>query len=145
MADIATIWNADDVSADWAMNGADLQTDDTLQTAALISIFTDRRAGPDDVIPDGTNDARGWWGDDPEHPIGSRLWLLNRAKRTNETLQRAKDYIIEALQWIIDDGAAARIDVEVEWATPTGLLGRFLIWDKDGRTVATQFNYTWSN
>jgi phage gp46-like protein len=81
----------------------------------LMSLFTDRQARDDDVIPDGPNDPRGWWGDtNPLHPIDSRLWLLDRSKQTQEVLARAHDYIVEALQWMLDDGVLAFFDMTIE-------------------------------
>lgn len=145
MTDIATIWDVANLRGDWVMNGADLQADTGIQTAVLISVFTDRRAASDDAISDGTGDPRGWWGDDdPSYPIGSRLWLLARAKQTNETLQRAKDYLIEALRWLLDDGAAARIDVKVQWMAAGELGAIVTLYRQDGRKVVTQFNYVWN-
>lgn len=124
--------------------GGDLQTGDDLATAILISLFTDRMAEPDDAITDGTNDPRGWWGDQfSTVPIGSRLWLLDRSKQTQETLQRAYDYIIEALQWLIDDGVVAKFDVRVEW-TKSGMLGAQVIaYKQDGSTVAAAYSWAW--
>ncbi|MEE9357459.1 phage GP46 family protein [Candidatus Vondammii sp. HM_W22] len=100
---------------DLALNGADLATDDSLQTAVIISLFTDRRAETDDTIPDGTDNRRGWWTDtlaDIEGDrIGSRLWLLAREKQLPDVLARAKEYAEEALQWLIDDGVASAVSV----------------------------------
>ena len=84
--------------------------------AVIISLFTWRRARPDDDLP---GDLRmGWWGDSvPEIPndrIGSRLWLLSRAKLTAETVARAREYAEEALAWLVEDGVAARVTVESE-------------------------------
>ncbi|MCW7416186.1 phage GP46 family protein [Escherichia coli] len=59
MADIAIVW--DKGCGSLQLNGADLLTDDSLMTAVLISLFTDRRALTSDEIPDGTRDRRGWW------------------------------------------------------------------------------------
>ncbi|NNM69859.1 MAG: phage GP46 family protein [Gallionella sp.] len=146
MSDILTSWDVANLRGDWVQQsvpGADLESDSGLQTAVLISIFTDRAALPDDVIPDGSGDPRGWWGDDPEHPIGSRLWLLHRAKQTNETLLRAKDYLIEAVQWLIDDGAVAKFDIVVQWAAPSLLGATVTAYRQDGQTVAIKFNYDW--
>ncbi|MFM0220017.1 phage GP46 family protein [Paraburkholderia caledonica] len=82
----------------------------------LVSIFTDRTSNPDDVIPDGAGDPRGWRGDiGEEKPIGSRLRLLDRLTQTQEVLNNARDYINEALQWLIDDGVVASIDVQTQW------------------------------
>lgn len=114
MTDTSTIWNPGQLSADWNLVGSQLQSGGDLETAFLISLFTDRIANPDDVIPDGTTDPRGWWGDDAQQPIGSRLWLLERVKLTNAVAGRAKDYVVEALQWLIDDGVLTRVDVSTE-------------------------------
>lgn len=59
MADIAVVW--DQGCGSLQLNGADLLTDNSLLTAVIISLFTDRRALDSDEIPDGTRDRRGWW------------------------------------------------------------------------------------
>lgn len=141
MADITIIWSPVDGRGDWTFApGGDLDTGDDLANAILLSLFTDRPANKDDVIPDGTADRRGWWGD---HELGSRLWLLERAKQTTETLQRAKDYITEALQWLIDDGAVARFDIFVEWTRRSTLGARVTAYRTDGRTVALTYAWAW--
>ena len=105
MADISTIWNS--TNGDWQLSGKSLASGKDLLTAVVISLFTDRQAEPDNPISDGTDDLRGWWGDTGSDRIGSRLWLLERSKRTQATLQLAQGYIAEALQWLIDDGVVA--------------------------------------
>lgn len=145
MSDIATVWSGPlNGSGDWQLDGADLLAGDDLQTAVLISLFTDRVAQPDDVIPDGTTDPRGWWADDPEHPVGSRLWLLDRAKQTTETLASAQDYIVEALQWLIDDGVAAAVDVVVQWVRPRLLGAQIIVRRVDGTTRPFNFSWAWN-
>lgn len=142
--DIATLWSPDLGRGDWAVAGPALQDGGDLATAVLISLFTDRSANPGDVIPDGTTDRRGWWGDEGEdHPIGSRLWLLDRAKQTNETLARAKDYMAEALQWLIDDGVAASIDIYAEW-TRRGTLGAQITVHQPGKSAPTTLSFAWA-
>lgn len=47
--------------AEWREGNGDLVNGDDLQTAMIISLFTDRVARDDDDI-DG-EDRRGWWGD----------------------------------------------------------------------------------
>jgi phage gp46-like protein len=145
MADITTVWDVMRSRGDWVISGADLLSGDDLSSAILISAFTDRTALPDDAIPDGTTDPRGWWGDISQlYPIGSRLWLLDRAKQTNETLRRAYDYLTECLQWLIDDGVVARFDIQVEW-TRQSMLGALIIARRnDGTTQATAFAWAWN-
>lgn len=101
--------------------------EDTLYSSIVISLLTDRRAHADDELPTHQQpgnplppDRRGWCGDalaDIEGDrYGSRLWLLERAKQTEETRRRAIFYCKEALQWIVDDGHATSIEVTAAWA-----------------------------
>lgn len=124
MADIATVWNGS--TGDWVLAGAQLAEDDGLQTAVALSLFTDRVAEPDDVLPSEQSTRRGWWGDAyadvPGDRIGSRLWLLARAKQTAEVLRQAQVYATEALQWLVDDGVAREVLVAAERARE-GVLG----------------------
>lgn len=137
MRDIGIAWNVADGWGDWAdvrqdaafaeLTNASAQTsgfavDGDLVAAVLVSLFTDRRASPDFVPPDGTGDRRGWWADAYEvEPIGSRLWQLERAKRTRQTLLQAKDYCTEALAWLQRDGIASSVNVLTFWAGRTTL------------------------
>lgn len=142
MADIAISWDSANSRGDWTMNGPVLATGNDIDTAILISIFSDRMAQPGDVIPDGTNDPRGWWADD-EVLIGSRMWLLRRAKQTTQTLQLAYDYLAEALQWMVDDGVASRFDITTQWVR-TGMLGAVIVaWSPTG-TLLSKGQYAWA-
>lgn len=151
--DIATFWSPPDGRGDWLQSGPLLVSGHDLETSVLISLFTDRRADPDDAIADGSGDPRGWWGDLYEPtPIGSKLWLLDRAKKTEATRQRAQDYIEDALAWLVDDGIAAAVRVTVQWqaqlqgsgADPSrGFLAAAIEVDEpSGRGVV--FNYQWA-
>lgn len=140
MSDTAITWIPTQGIGDWSLSGGQLLTGDDIETALYISLFSDRVANPDDVIPDGSGDPRGWWGDtNKDRPIGSRLWLLSRAKQTTQTLNLAKDYITEALQWLIDDGLVDHFDITVEW-TAASMLGMWIVsYAADGGTTSTQF------
>lgn len=144
MTDIATIWDVPNSRGDWLFDGVSLLSGNDLSTAVLISLFSDRLANADDTIADGSSDPRGWWADaDSSHPIGSRLWLLARAKGTADVLGRAKDYITEALRWLIDDGVAARVDVITEFTTPNMLGCQVIVHRRDGSSVAMNFDWAW--
>lgn len=106
----------------------DVEPEDGLETAVLISLFSDRRAGESDVLPDGTSDRRGWWGDavtdvDGDQ-VGSHLWLLSRSTLTPSTVARAQQYAQEALAWLVQDQVASKVDVVASNPEP-GLL----VWD----------------
>lgn len=125
--------------------GGFLSTGNDLQTSVLISLFTDRLATPDDVIPDGSGDPRGWVGDlGSDYQIGSRLWLLDRSKQTNDILKKARDYCIEALQWLIDDGVVAKFTVLTEWTKPAMLGIQIVAFKQDGTTTPMNFSSAWN-
>ncbi len=87
---------------DLAIDIDDLKADRSLNTAIIISLFTDLRA-------DEQPEKRGWWGG----VIGSHLWLLGREKLTQETLNKAKTYCEAALQWIVTEKIALAVNVSV--------------------------------
>jgi len=149
MSDIKTIWDVPNSRGDWIMAGAQLASGDDLQTAVLISLFTDRLAAADDEIPDGTQNRRGWWADQQPDGnvdlIGSRLWLIDRrVSPTTKTLNDAQNYAKEALQWLIDDGVAASIDVAASWNAPNFLALVVTINQTDGtKPVSFRFQLLW--
>jgi phage gp46-like protein len=142
MSDIATSWQQ--TFGDWSVTGQDLTSGDDLVTAVLISLFTDRVALPDDVIPDGSGDPRGWWADDATYPIGSRIWLLERAKRTQQTLVLAQGYAEEALQWLLDDDVCSAIDVYCEWQQRGFLAMQVTVTKNAGNVVTLNFVWAWT-
>jgi len=126
-------------------DGADLKKEEGLRSAVIVSLFTDRRADADDEIPDGTNDRRGTWSDafaeTPGDIQGSKLWLLDRSKATQQTLDRAKDYATEALQWFISDGVASSLQVETYWLR-SGVMAIEIVIKQGQKTLFNDiFNY----
>ena len=124
-------------SIDLVDTGTGLALDDGLTTAVLCSLFTDRRAAPDDLRPGDAPERRGWALDlfNPDDRWGSKLWLLAREKATGETLARARAYAEEALAWLIEDGLAARVEVLAE-AQGERLALHITV---DGRATATAY------
>ena len=146
MTDIATVWSLDDLSGDWIVAGTDLQSGDDLVTAVVISLFTDAEADADDVIPDGTDDPRGWVGDaDSDRPIGSKLWLLSRTTLTAQTLLTAADYMRAALQWLLDDGVVSMIDVSTSRAGLRRMDALIKISRTGGPPVKLQYAWVWGS
>lgn len=136
-----------DVCADVGLACADLAVGNDLSTAVLLSLFTDRRADEDDVLPDGT-DSRGWWADAMDgQRIGSRLWLLERARSLPETFALAKEYAEEALQWLVDDGVAAKVLVAATGVRGTDcnnvLALQIDITQPDGKSLGWKYRYAW--
>jgi phage gp46-like protein len=125
---------------DIVFDGVDLVTDDTLRPALILSLFTNRRADADDVVPadDPTNpggaDRGGWWGDwyspamlaqlkaiaandnlrPPVERMGSKLWLVGSVLGGDaERIAFAKRAVEQAVQWVIDAGIATAMNVDV--------------------------------
>lgn len=130
--------------ADIAIASGDLVADDGLETAMLISLFSDRYV-PVAELPGGVEDPRGWWADAispiPEDRIGSRLWLLERGKITPQVKNQMKDYAVEALAWMISEGIAARIDVTTTIVQNERIELRVSIFRPNGQNIP--FNFLW--
>ncbi len=147
--DIQIQWDDSLSSGDFSLLANDLESGQSLQTAVLISLFSDRRGESGDVLPDGQTDRRGWWAD--AHPdvegdqIGSRLWLLARAKTTPEVLDRAQDYARESLQWMIDDKVASRVEVTAEFFAPGSLGLTVTITRPTGDATRFRFGRAWAS
>ena len=118
--------------------------DDDLTRAVINSLFCWRRANDDDELPGASR--YGWWGDTfaVNDKFGSRLWLLSRAKLTEQTALRAKEYAEEALQWLIEDGVAAEVVVNVEKATTERLDLSVEITKPNDTTASLRFQNMWS-
>lgn len=99
-----------------------LALEDTLNTAVILSLFTNRRAGRDDKLPLGQTDRQGWVGEEftssgfdaRADEWGSALWLLN-GKATGDVLEHARFAAQEALAWLVRDEIVSRIVVTAEW------------------------------
>ncbi|MCX7061333.1 MAG: phage GP46 family protein [Gammaproteobacteria bacterium] len=132
MADLALLPVAADVADGIGLDlfDGDLVLDDSLRSAVVVSLFTDRE-DPDDTRAD----RRGWWGDalgTQGDRIGSLLWKLQREKETASVLVDAKRYAEAALAWMVADGVAravtatatfparGRLDIEIAIDRPSG-------------------------
>ena len=148
--DILVQWDNINAQGDWALAAGDVQTGQDLETACLVSLFTDKLATPDFVPTDGTSDRRGWWADPyNDQPLGSNLWQLERAKKTRDTLALARRYASDALQWLVDDGVAKSVTVDTQWlgrAPGSTTLGiRVVILKPDGSATRFTFGWAWDN
>lgn len=144
VGDIYLVWEAGTI--DLSMRKDDVAEDLGLRTACLLSLFTDRRAEDDDPLPALDNDRRGWWADEfalvPGDKIGSRLWLLDRSKRTGDIPRRAEELVREALQWMLEDRVAERIDVVVE-TREVALLIQVTLFRPQRDPVTFRFAHVW--
>lgn len=147
--DIRTTFIDFEQGADLALADFDLDTDDGLETAVVLSLFTDARAADDDILPLGQADRRGWWadgfGDEAGDRIGSRLWLLHAAKQLPEVLIKVKEYAEEALAWMVEDGVAIKVEVDT-WIPREEVLGMVVrIYRPTGAAASYRFESLWKN
>jgi len=122
---------------------SDMAGQDALVRSVMISLFTWRRANKDDAHE---GQKMGWFGDattDDADKIGSRLWLLARAKITQTTIAKAREYALESLQWLIKDGVASRVEVDSERMGIDGLALTVRIYRTDGTMVDLRFSDIW--
>jgi phage gp46-like protein len=153
--DIRITWDPTAVEGFFTFDAAlqDLGTDEGLETAVIISLYTDARAADDDVLPDLSDTSRrGWWGDliNPESDgdsLGSKLWLLERSSTVADVPLKLEQYVREALQWMLDDGVAIKLNVEVERQGSPGndrLAFLIQILKVDGSVIAFNFEDQWA-
>ena len=151
--DIKIIWDNDTFEGDIEYNNGDLTRELGIETAVMMSLFTDGRASIDDELPDSNNpDKKGWWGDqvvvEEGDRIGSKLWLLSRGKTDQETMIKAEGYAKDALQWLVDDEVSAKNEITVERLNrPDGSATLALgieIYQKDGNVIAMKFDDLWA-
>ena len=116
-----------------------------LRRAVIISLFTWRRAGPDDPVDD--SDRKGWWGDCVPSvagdKIGSRLWLLARRTLVADTFKDAQAYAEEALAWLLDDQIVTAVTVTVERHGNDRMNLRVTLTEQNGETLELNFADTW--
>lgn len=121
------------------------ESDKSLVRTVVISLFTWRRAGPDDPVDD--EERYGWWGDSfprvADDRIGSRLWLLRRVKLTERTQRDAEYYAEEALRWLVEDGQVLSVTITSERADSTRLNLRVVLTLLSGAPLIIDSDQLW--
>lgn len=128
----------------------DVDRDPGFETAVIITLGTDKFADEGSELPETDSGYRGgWWGDKippvPEWRMGTKLWLLKRAKTLTEVPAIAKEYLLDGFQWMIEDGIVSKIDVMVErrrdMKTTLAFTLQFI--KPTGTTIFYKFFYNW--
>lgn len=129
-------------------NPGDFACGQGLRTQVIICLLTDARVEASELRDGDVN--RGWIGDTfdlagAERPIGSKLWLLRRASLYDGVDLDAARYAREALQTLIDQGAAARAEASatVDRARNRLDLSVALYGRDGGRTYQETFALLW--
>jgi len=90
-----------------------LKQDNSYDSMIISSLFSDGRADSSEISDPSRR--RGWVGDSfttlNNYKFGSKLWLLDQARMSNDTVKKAEDYTRQALDWILRLEYADRIDV----------------------------------
>lgn len=157
-----SIWNPDLGFADWALaepdetqNRGGLRAKAALATAVVDALFTDVRCPDDHPLRYlAGDDLRGWWGDGidvrtdlGEAPLGSLLWLLERAPLTFEIVSLWAPRLAEdALAPLLAQGAVVRIETEAIGDELRSRLDLFVrLYGRDGQKIYDQrFDAVWS-
>jgi phage gp46-like protein len=131
---------------DLELQNGDLALVNNFNTALQMVIYCERRADPSEVRPPQLR--RGWWGNELSlvagFEIGSKLWLLKQARRTQDTLNKAITYTQEGLQWLVDDGYLDKVEVEGFFSGDSGIRLEIRLLRPDNITE-TRFFDLWQN
>lgn len=133
---------------------AGLTAKDPIATAVVMLLFTDARGTDSEMRRADETDKRGWVGDgfdvdtaDGEAALGSRLWLYRREALTDEVARKFDDECRRALEPLIKQGAASRIDVSAVPMAGDNLMRLTIdIYGRDGgKRFSDRFEILWSN
>ena len=152
------IMTPDVVTFDWLqMDSGLIDETEQLASAVLVALNTDALADASDVLPDPRDtNRRGWWGDlDAERlwkgwPIGSRLWLLTRAKildntaREGATITRVESYIRVALKPFIDQRICTQFTVVARQENDHRIVATIMIYRGPKTVIQLEYAPLWS-
>ena len=143
--DATDVWDFSNLP-DWQVKAGDLAADKQLHSAVIIQLFTEGRAPRDCPFLDNPEDRRGWWGDAySPFPIGSLLWTLYRQSLTDRVIEAASTYARDAMQRLVDQGAAARQECAVTANKQQGAMFiQPMLYGRDGRIIySREFRRYW--
>lgn len=116
--DIKLLQNPNDFLFNVLFEKDEFLSDKGMETMVTISLFSDARI-TELELPAGETYRGGWWGEaavalEPE-AFGSKLWLLDREKQLPELLVRVEEWVLRALDWMIEEGIAQSISAEATY------------------------------
>lgn len=127
---------------DLVIENGDLKADNGLETAVLISLFSDKVVQRED-LPEGETEVRGWWADNVSTPnndlIGSKLWTLDRVKTSLDTESALEDFAKESLAWMIEDGIAKNVTASASRVSTERIDLSVVIIKPDGDDIPFKF------
>lgn len=155
---LVTITSPDVVTFDWLQTPTGLIDEtDQLASAIIVALNSDALADESDALPDPRDtNLRGWWGDLDAGaiwngwPLGSKLWLLTRAKivdnnaREGATIVRIKAYIMAALQPFITAGICSKVSVDTSQSNLQRLNATIVIYRGPKTAIQLEYQALWS-
>lgn len=115
-------------------------------TSLQISIFGEKRASASEVP--NVLQRRGWIGntiEDDGFEIGSKNWLFEQSRLSNETINGLKDSTLKALEWLIDDELAVNIQAIMSADTRKGSISTTITIEFSSGKVEQRFFTLWEN
>jgi len=101
---------------DISFEDGDFKLTEGLDTSIIMSLLVDIRAEASEVTEPSLR--RGWIGneqnDDPDHEVGSKLWLLEQARNNQNSINRGISSATECFQWFLTDEIAKDVNVSGE-------------------------------
>ena len=138
---------------DLMLGDRDLERDGGFETAVLLTLISDKLADSDDELPDKGGYLGGYWGDSlpfvEGDQIGWKGWLLQRSKAEDNIIAKAKEYLLDGFQWMLDDGIVkelnfdvTRIDRKEDWGSSTLYMTLKFI-RPEQENILFSFYYNW--
>jgi len=115
MADISLTFDSAERVYDISIaDNGDIATDDSFNTAIIMSVHGEKRASASEIVR--PEFRRGSWqnelSDVEGYSVGSKYWLLENARSNQESLNFSIQTLEEAFQWMIDDNLLKEVNVD---------------------------------
>ena len=95
-----------------------------METALIVSLFTDARASADNVAT--PQNRRGWVGNilttNIGRSLGSVLWVYEQSRITQNILNQIKVAAQESLDWLVEDNIAKTVLVSIQEVRTRGIV-----------------------
>lgn len=125
-------------------NSGDIDTDETLDTAILMSIFEEARATSSEVPA--SQRRRGWIGNEttPSFEQGSKAWEFEQERATGSILAELGVVINNSLIKLVDEGIAVSVNVLTPYLQGGTVMVPIDI-GRDGSEVERKYYPLWDN
>lgn len=131
---------------DISFEDGDFKLTDGLDTAIVLSLFTDGRADSSEVSEPILR--RGWIGNEQNENeddyFGSKLWLLEQARINNDTSNRVTSFSQDALSWMINSDYAKKLDINSEISDKDKIRINIVFTTINNKTESRQYKL-WQN